>query len=206
MTLTHAPPRDSLEHPRLQRARALELGGTRGASLASKRAQLEARGLSVCPGCGLQLPLHGGPTHAYVGASPACWSLYGQLPMAFGMTAVGDTVRRLVLDTYAVQHPGTPQMRSVQSVAVHAMGLCVLLERGGEERRVKPVLGRRPTRRAPALHWLEPPRPNGTLTVRGILGAEGAENYATAVKAWAADVWAAWEPHHNTVRRWLDVA
>jgi Family of unknown function (DUF5946) len=152
------------------------------------------------------LPLHAGPTHAYVGASPACWSLYGQLPTAFRMTAVGETVRRLVLDTYAVQHPGTPQLRSVQSVAVHAMGLCVLLERGAEERRVKPVLGRRPTRRAPALRWLEPPRPNGTLTVRDTLGADGAENYVTAVNAWAADVWAAWEPHHNTVRRWLDVA
>jgi hypothetical protein len=206
MTLTDAPPLDSLEHPRPQRARALQLGRARGASLASKRADLEAGGLSVCPGCGLVLPLHAGPTHAYVGASPACWSLYGQLPTAFRMTAVGETVRRLVLDTYAVQHPGTPQLRSVQSVAVHAMGLCVLLERGAEERRVKPVLGRRPTRRAPALRWLEPPRPNGTLTVRDTLGADGAENYVTAVNAWAADVWAAWEPHHNTVRRWLDVA
>jgi hypothetical protein len=122
------------------------------------------------------------------------------------MSAVPDTVRRLALDTYAVQHPGRPEMRSVQSVAIHAMGLCVLLERGAEERRVKPVLGRRPTRRAPALHWLEPPRPNGTRTVRGALAADGADNYVTAVKAWAADVWAAWEPHHNTVRRWLDVA
>jgi Family of unknown function (DUF5946) len=171
----------------------------------SERARLEARGLSRCPGCGLVLPLHGGPTHAYVGASPACWSLYGQLPTAFGMTAVSDKVRRLAQDAFAVQHPGRPQKRSVQSVAVHAMGLCVLLERGGEERRVKPVLGRRPTRRAPALHWLEPPRPNGTLTVRNTLAADGAETYAMAVEAWAADVWAAWEPHHNTIRRWLDV-
>lgn len=194
MTLTDAPPR------------ALNPGATRAASLASKRAQLEARGLSACPGCGLALPLHAGPTHAYVGASPACWSLYGQLPTAFGTTPVGDTVRRLALDTYALQHPGTPQMRSVQSVAVHAMGLCVLLERGAEERRITPVLGRRPTRRAPALHWLEPPRPNGTLTVRSALDADEAESYATAVETWAADVWAAWEPHHQTIRRWLDVS
>ena len=150
--------------------------------------------------------MHAGPTHAYVGASPACWSLYGQLPTAFGTTPVGDYVRRLALDTYAIQHPGTPQMRSVQSVAVHAMGLCVLLERGAEERRIAPVLGRRPTRRAPALHWLEPPRPNGTLTIRSILGADRAEDYAAAVGAWAADVWAAWEPHHQAIRRWLDVS
>jgi Family of unknown function (DUF5946) len=206
MTLTDAPPRDSHEHPRWHRARALERGRAHRASPAPRRADLEARGLSVCPGCGLVLPLHGGPTHAYVGASPACWSLYGQLPTAFRMSAVDQTVRRLALDTYAVQHPGRPQLRSVQSVAVHAMGLCVLLERGAEERRVKPVLGRRPTRRPPALHWLEPPRPNGTLTVRDSLGIDEPEDYVTAVRSWAVDVWAAWEPHHNTIRRWLDVA
>lgn len=165
-----------------------------------------AHDLSTCPGCGLVLPPHGGPTHAYVGASPACWALYGQRPTSFRMTTVGDTVRRLALDTYALQHPGRPGMRSVQSVAVHAMGLCVLLERGAEERRITPVLGRRPSRKAPALHWLEPPRPNGTLTVRSILGTDEADGYAAAVEAWAADVWGAWEPHHDTVRRWLDVA
>jgi hypothetical protein len=195
MTLTNARPGDPLE--RL---------GRHAAALASERARLATHGLSVCPGCRLVLPLNGGPTHAYVGASPACWSLYGQLPTAFGLSAVGETARRLALDTYALQHPGRPQMRSVQSVAVHAMGLCVLLERGAEERRVKPVLGRLPTRRAPALHWLEPPQPNGSLTVRDGLVADGPESYITAVWAWATDVWAAWEPHHSTVRRWLDVA
>jgi hypothetical protein len=176
------------------------------ADLASNRAHALGRGMSVCPGCGLALPPDGGPTHAYVGASAACWALYGRLPTSFGITPVGDTAHRLALDTYAVQHPGRPEMRSVQSVAVHAMGLCVLLERGGEDRRLKPVLGRRPTRRAPALHWLEPPRPNGALTVRDCLDADGAVDYVTAVWAWAADVWSAWGSHHDTIRRWLDVA
>jgi hypothetical protein len=122
------------------------------------------------------------------------------------MTAVSDRVGRLALDTYAVQHPGTPETRSVQSVAIHAMGLCVFLERGAEARRTAPVLGFRQTRRAPSLYWLDPPCPNGSLTVQGALNADGAENYVTAVEAWAADVWAAWEPHHDTIRGWLDVA
>jgi hypothetical protein len=121
------------------------------------------------------------------------------------MSTVGDSVRRLALDTYAVQHPGTPQTRSVQSVAIHAMGLCVLLERGGETPRIAPVLGFRQTRRAPSLYWLDPPCPNGTLTVQTALAADGAESYASAVEAWAADVWAAWEQHHSTIRGWLDV-
>jgi hypothetical protein len=121
------------------------------------------------------------------------------------MSDVGDTVRRLALDTYAVQHPGTPQSRSVQSVAIHAMGLCVLLERGAEARRIATVLGFRQTRRAPSLYWLDPPSPNGTLTIQSALAADGAESYASAVEAWAADVWAAWEQHHSTIRGWLDV-
>jgi uncharacterized protein DUF5946 len=85
------------------------------------------------------------------------------------------------------------------------MGLCVLLERGAEARRTAPVLGFRQPRRAPSLYWLDPPSPNGTLTVQTALNAEGAENYGTAVEAWAADVWAAWEQHHSTIRGWLDV-
>jgi hypothetical protein len=179
--------------------------GQPAASMASQRVRLQASGLSACPGCGLVLPLHGGPTHAYVGASPACWSLYCRELQAVRFAAAGTIVRRLVVDTYALQHPGTSQGRSVQSVAIHAMGLCVLLERGAEERRIKPVLGRRPTRRAPSLYWLDPPCPNGTLTIHGALDADGAENHATAVEAWAANVWAAWEPHHSTIRGWLDV-
>ena len=74
MTLTNALPSDPLESPRPERARGLARGALRAADVAAQRSRLEARGLSLCPGCGLVLPLHGGPTHAYVGASPACWS------------------------------------------------------------------------------------------------------------------------------------
>ena len=63
---------------------------------------------------------------------------------------------------------------------------------------------RKPAPRTLDLHWLEPPRPNGTLTVRGPLDAVGRDEHAVAVEAWARDVWAAWEPHHETVRGWLD--
>jgi hypothetical protein len=93
----------------------------------------------------------------------------------------------------------------VQSVAVHLMGLCVILERG-EEPQILNVRDRKPRRRTVDLHWLEPPRPIGILTVRGPLAARGPDEHAASVEAWARDVWAAWEPHHETVRRWLDIA
>ena len=97
------------------------------------------------------------------------------------------------------------QIRSVQSVAVHLMGLCTILERGAQaEPQLMHVRERKPARRTLDLHWLEPPRPNGTLTVRGPLDAAGRDEHAASVEAWARDVWAAWEPHHQTVRSWLD--
>jgi uncharacterized protein DUF5946 len=90
---------------------------------------------------------------------------------------------------------------------VHLMGLCKILERGEEE--ISQLLyarDRKPTRATLDLRWLDPPRPNGTLTVRGPLEAAGRDEHAASVEAWGRDVWAAWEPHHETVRGWLDRA
>jgi Family of unknown function (DUF5946) len=160
----------------------------------------------ACPGCGLVLPLCDGPTHVYLGASPACWELYQRLASPSSVEPEATRVRRLLQDAYAAQHPGVPQRRSVQSVAVHLMDLCVLLERGSEVRRLVPVLGRMPPRRTLDLHWLEPPEVRGTLTVADALHATVDDVRAARVEDWASDVWAAWEPHHATVRGWLDAS
>jgi hypothetical protein len=160
---------------------------------------------SVCRGCGLVMPIFAGPTHAYMGASPACWRLYGQASTLSWGHHDGLPLLRLVMNAYGAQHPGTEQVRAVKSVAVHLMGLCTILERGAQaEPHLMHVRERKPARRTLDLHWLDPPRPNGTLTVRGPLDAVGRDDHAVAVEAWARDVWAAWEPHHETVRGWLD--
>jgi hypothetical protein len=52
--------------------------------------------------------------------------------------------------------------------------------------------------------WLEPPLPNGRLTVEHPLAAGGAEEHAVRVREWASDVWLAWSPHHPQVNAWLD--
>jgi hypothetical protein len=151
------------------------------------------------------LPIFKGPTHAYVGASPACWRLFGQAStLSWGRPAYLQ-LERLVVDAYGAQHPGRRQVRAVQSVAVHLMGLCTVLERGTEPR-IAPSRDRKLVRRTLDLHWLEPPSPIGTHTVRGPLRADGPEEHAVSVEAWARDVWAAWARHHETVRSWLDVA
>ena len=84
--------------------------------------------MSAAAGC--VLPVHAGPTHAYMGASPACLRLYGQASTLSWGQRDGLPLLRLVVDAYGAQHPGVAQIRSVQSVAVHLMGLCTILERG----------------------------------------------------------------------------
>jgi hypothetical protein len=172
-----------------------ELGARR---LAARRPNGE------CPGCGIVLPRRDGPRHAYLGASAACWSLYQRLSCPSSASPDPSRVRRLIGDAYAAQHPGVEQVRSVQSVAVHLMDLCVLLERDGEVRRPARVLGRTQPRRAVDLHWLAPPEARGSMTLIDAIGREVGALRAERVEAWAAEVWAAWELHHATVRRWLD--
>ena len=150
--------------------------------------------LSACPGCGLELPPSNGPTHAYIGASPACWALYGEL-LASQYARYEAGAHRMTVDAYAVQHPGVPERRTIRSVALHLTRLCLMLERGvpGEDAaRLMVLVGEH----AP-MRWLDPPEPNGSLTVREVLGGEA------TVEAWANDVWAAWAPHHDTVRGWV---
>jgi Family of unknown function (DUF5946) len=159
---------------------------------------------TTCPGCGLALPAYTGPTHAYVGASAACWRLYGRLSSDPFSRREGTRLRRLVVDAYAAQHPGVPHRRAMQSVAVHLMGLCVLLERDGEMRRLSPVLGRMPARKTMDLHWLAPPDLTRCVNAADVLAAGPGEDYAASAEAWAKSVWAAWRPHHETVRGWLD--
>lgn len=163
---------------------------------------------TACPGCGLVLPVHAGPTHAYMGASPACLRLYGRASSLSWGQRDGLPLLRLVVDAYGAQHPGVRQIRSVQSVAVHLMGLCTILERGAhaEPRHIYARDRRPPPPTRLDLHWLEPPRPIGTLTISGPLEAAGGEEHAVSVEAWARDVWAAWASHHETVRDWVDRA
>ena len=158
----------------------------------------------ACPGCGVVLRRCGGPVHAYLGASSACWEAYQRLGHPSSVLPDSARVRRLLQAAYAAQHPGEPALRSVRSIAVRLMDLCALLERAGEVASAAPVPGRTSPRRALDLYWLEPPRRRGRLTVVDALDPNVGDRRAERVEAWACDVWAAWEPHHETVRRWLD--
>jgi hypothetical protein len=110
---------------------------------------------------------------------------------------------RLAFDTYCMQHPQT-YCRSGKSYAAHLTGLCCGVERGGDLALYTAIP-----------RWLNGvvnvTRPDdlplrGTMTVVDVAAARNVEEHATFVKAWAADVWAAYGPQHALAREWVGAA
>ena len=157
----------------------------------------------TCPGCGLELPDRDAPTPADVGASPACWALYGRLLVSQYSQALHPRLHRLTVDTYAVQHPDARDHRSFSSLGPHLIALCLLLERGASPQRTNELLAQI-LERPPSCSRLEAPTPNGTITVLDVVTARNPDEHDRIVEGWATSVWSAWEPHHATVRSWID--
>lgn len=162
-------------------------------------------GLTACPGCGDRLPAIDGATHPYVGASSACWTRFAELSAT--LPQGGTPLRRLVTDAYMVQHPGVPERRAVQSVGLHLVGLYFVLERGLPPAELSTAL-QRVLARPPAWRWLEPPEPNGPLTIASLESASHGPDPAigAAVEAYVRGVWAAWAPHHGQAAAWAAAA
>jgi hypothetical protein len=108
---------------------------------------------------------------------------------------------RRTVDAYAAQHPGEPSRRSIQSVAVHLVGLYVVndLEMDGDSA-LRAV--RRASDGSNNFTWLEPPESTGDMTVQDVAAAGDPDEHCRLVAAWAKSVWAAWRDHHATIRRW----
>ena len=156
--------------------------------------------LVPCVGCQAlvpDLPELCGPAHTYLGTSPGCWQVYGEVSARALPTM---TIRGLLTDTYMVQHPGTPSRQSIQSVARHLLGLYWALERGQSFEHAVQVM-----RRAPAdqFRWLDPP---GTwpFTVVDLAAASDQDVLVEQIRHWAQVTWEAWHPHHQTIRQWAE--
>ena len=168
-------------------------------------ADLEALA-EACPGCGARYPPRiTDVTHAYIGASAACWATFGELlAREFGDMVYGR-LHRFTVDVYMVQHPGEGDRRQRQSVAVHLIGLCHWLEHGLDGRRAivaTQTLMRRGRRDWP---WLAPPT-EYEMTVGDVLAAQSGPEHERLVRRWAELTWQAWQPHHDVVRRWASDA
>jgi hypothetical protein len=144
-----------------------------------------------------------GPVHEYITSSSGCWAIFGEvLAREYSDYRYGRN-HRLTVDAYAVQHPGQPSPKSIQSVIVHLAGLYLVLEREMPLAKSTTFM-QQLTMHKSMFTWLEPPKDMGPATVHDIWKAEDADTHLVAVKQWAASAWLAWEVHHQQVRAWVE--
>jgi hypothetical protein len=160
---------------------------------------------TTCPGCGLELPASGLAPDRRRNASAECWQLYGEVQgYALRHLRLVRDLHQLTVDTYAAQHaPGGPgEVPPPIGVAYALAGLHLALDRGRsglEVRAAHQRMGR------PDPSWPRLPRPasTGSMTVFDVaaagLMAESPDGHDRAVRAWAAEVWAAWSAEHAAV-------
>jgi len=164
----------------------------------------DAGSTTRCFSCGALVPDRDGPTHRYMLASPGCWHVFGEVLAREYENRAYWPKHRLTVDCYAVQHPGEPNPQAIQSVAVHLISLCMVLERNvppdSSTKLLNKVLGANVE-----YQWLKPPESLGELTVVDVHAASTAEAHLEAIQAWAESSWQAWSDHHETVRKWLPI-
>jgi hypothetical protein len=154
--------------------------------------------MATCPGCGLDLPGSDEPWEPRSLASEACHALYGEVA-GYETQHVAELGRwhQLLVDTYAAQHVGdrTPAI----GTAFALIGLQLALEDGRDGLEVRDA---HQQLAAAFKTWprFEPPDGRGSLTVFDLAMADSPREHVERLRAWAADVWAAWAPSHDAVR------
>ena len=170
---------------------------------------MPTRDVEVCPDCGAKLPAFDGPTHRYIGASPACWALFAELVNAGNPPLAPAPLNDLITDAYAVQHHGTPSPQTIQSVAVHLLVLYGILVREVAPGSAQWIRERAMRRGREAKHdrfrWLAPPALHGSLTIADIAqGATPADRAETAGK-FVTQVWELWARQYEPIiGTWYD--
>lgn len=135
-------------------------------------------------------------------SSPACWALYGEVLAREYSDPAYFALHRFTVDAYAAQHPGQPSPQSIQSVAVHLIRLCLLLEQELSPERANAAMLASVTHKERHV-WLTPPGSLGALTIKDVHRAKDVEEHLRLVRAWAKSVWEAWSTHHATIKSWL---
>lgn len=159
-----------------------------------------------CPGCQALLPQTDGPTHRYIGASPACWEIYTSLLSGEPPLGSGRYISLLV-DAYAAQHPGTPSPQAIQSVAVHLLVLYGIFVRQMSLEQALWIRQRatRPGNKHSRYTWLTPPSFTGSLTVSDIAQAATPAARAELADRYVQAVWQTWSaPYMNQLSDWFE--
>ncbi|MFN8457122.1 MAG: DUF5946 family protein [Anaerolineae bacterium] len=163
----------------------------------------------LCPDCGARLPKIEGPTHRYIGASPACWAIFTALFNAGEPPLAPAPMNALIGDAYAAQHPGMPSPQAIQSVAVHVLTLYAVLEKGVSPEKAlwvrQRALRERGGSKRERFKWLTPPLFSGSLTVADIVSLSTPQARAEQAKQYVESVWRRWaQLHALTIVAWYE--
>jgi hypothetical protein len=156
--------------------------------------------MEVCPDCKIALPKNDSLSHVYLGASPSCWALYGELLAREYNDPAYMTAHRMTVDAYCAQHPGKPERRTIQSINVHLVGLFLTVERDTSGDFARNAIGTLIENYADRFQWLNPPSSLGDMNVQDILAAKDACSHQRLARQWAASVWQAWSSYHDHIR------
>ena len=157
---------------------------------------------SKCFSCGGMYPDIEGPVHRYMTSTPGCWAIYGEVLAQEYSNPAYFKIHRLTVDAYAVQHPGSMDRQSIQSIGVHLIRLCLFLENGLTAENANDAM----LTAAKLKHnftWLKPPASLGEITAANVAKAQNVDEHKTLVKDWARSAYDAWSMHHDTIRSWL---
>lgn len=155
-----------------------------------------------CFSCGGVFPDIDGPVHRYMSSSPGCWSVYGEVLAREYSKPVYFEVLRLTVDAYAVQHPGSTDRLSIQSVGMHLVRLCLFLEHGLTGDKANDAM-LEAGKNKHSFIFLEPPQSFGPITAADVYRANSEEEHKAIVRDWAQSAWDAWSMHHDIIREWL---
>jgi hypothetical protein len=144
-----------------------------------------------CDGCGL----------AVVGGADACQAMFDDESVReYGDVAFAGR-RRLVVDTYALQHPDR-YCKSAISLAAHLTGVYIAIEQRAREEllndAVQRWLSRRPELARPAV-----PASRGPLTIADVVAATSVNDHRAVVERWARGAWTAYLDLQPIARAWV---
>ena len=155
---------------------------------------------SVCPGCATRLPFSHVLCEGYFTTTPECWSLFTEIQgRQYGKVLLGRHTHQSTIDAYAAQHAGANHPD--KSVAIHLLGLYLVIEQEADPLEVAPVQQRIASAGA---NWpkLIRPEDQGGLTIFNVAMADDG-NHINTVHSWSREVWGMWAEHHQTIAELL---
>jgi hypothetical protein len=157
--------------------------------------------LTVCPGCGVCLPVLQRDPPDRSNAPGACWQLFSDLSCYTVAKQDPAFIHQHAVDAYEAQHAGGPA-RNI-TVALGLIGLYLALEKGFTGRQVQLAHMKIAEARK---DWprLEPPSRPAGITVKDVLAAGTDAEKDARIRQWMAAVWESWADRQAWVRSTTD--